>query len=68
MKIGDLLIIDGVKYRVLKQGSNNFCLNNLEKGGTICHVAWTLDYLKNYFAKEAITYNVSQRTTGIYNL
>jgi hypothetical protein len=45
-----------------------FCLNNLVKGGVICHVAWKWNYLENEFAEQAIRYDVENRTTGIYTL
>lgn len=68
METGDLTEINGTRYRVLRQDSNHFCLNNLEKGGCICHIAWTMAYLKNQFAEDAIRHDVTYRTTGIYDL
>ena len=46
MKIGDLITIDGINYRILQQDSKNFCLNNLSNGGVISHIAWTMNYLE----------------------
>ena len=51
LKIGDLIEIKGVKYRILRKDGMNFCLNNLEAGGFICHVAWKYAYLENTFAE-----------------
>lgn len=68
MKIGNLMKINGTQYRVLRQDSGHFCLNDLTKGGCICHVAWTMAYLQNYFAEEAIRNDVTCQTTGIYHL
>ena len=68
MKIGDLVAVNGIHYRVLRQDSNHFCLNNLGKGGCVCHVAWTVAYLQNRVAEEAIRHDVISRTTGIYDL
>lgn len=66
MKIGDLIIIDGRKYRIIRESSKNFCLNDLEAGGCIGHVAWTMEYLQNYFAERAISFDVENQTIGIY--
>lgn len=68
MKIGDLITIDGINYRILQQDSKNFCLNNLSNGGVISHIAWTMNYLENYFAEESIKYDVTHKTIGIYTL
>lgn len=68
VEIEDFITINGTKYRVLRQDSGHFCLNSLEKGGCVCHVAWTMAYLQNYFAEEAIRHDVTCRTAGIYNL
>lgn len=68
MKAGDLITIGGTRYRVLRQGGGHFCLNNLEKGGCICHAAWTAAYLQNYFAEAAVRHDVACRTVGIYDL
>lgn len=68
MKRGDILTINGEEHRVLELDSGSFCLNNLVRGGVICHVAWKWNYLDNEFAENAIRYDVENRTTGIYNL
>lgn len=68
MRIGDIITANKRKYKILKHGSNNFYLNDLERGGAICHVAWTLGYLQNHFAEQAIKFDVENRTTGIYGI
>jgi hypothetical protein len=40
MEIGDVIMINGVKHRILKDGHFNFCLNNLEIGGCIRFYGW----------------------------
>lgn len=66
LDIGGLIITELGTFRILKNGSH-FCLNNVEKGGCIGHAAWTMGLLQNYFAKEAVVYDLKYRTMGIYN-
>jgi len=68
MWIGDLFAIDNERYRILQYDSGSFCLNNIKHGGTVCHVAWKMNYLLNSYAKEAIEYDVTHKTTGFYAL
>jgi len=68
MKIGEAISINGTLYRIIKQDESHFCLNNLEKGGCVCHVSWWTHLLKNYFSQQAIAYDIEQGTIGIYSL
>jgi hypothetical protein len=63
MQKGDLILINGVEHRIIIQDNLNFCLNNLKKGGCLCHVAWKWDYLKLPNAEQSIRYDAENQTT-----
>jgi hypothetical protein len=45
MELGNLVLINDIKHRILQDGAFNFCLNNLEKGGCIRFYGWKLNNL-----------------------
>ncbi len=40
LEIGDVIEMNGTKYRILNDDNTHFCLNNLAEGGCIRFYGW----------------------------
>ena len=60
MKIGDVITIDEVEYRVIEDGTTHFCLNDLSKGGYIRNYGWKQWKLPSLGIEKLVAFDVRE--------